>query len=225
MTTRIISYLGWAIILSVSCYFIYNNVFNYFNYDKPHYEPGGFWPSYAPFILTHVIFGMIALLLGPLQFIPAIRKKHVKIHHTIGKTYLISILIAASSSLYLAIDKVIISEKGLNFGTGLLGLAFAWLLTSGMAYWSIRHRNFEQHREWMVRSFVVTTGFASFRLFSNILVYNFHSDPNATGDVMAWACWAFPLLVTEVVLQATKIRRSYVALTENQQQDAVKVAG
>jgi uncharacterized membrane protein YozB (DUF420 family) len=223
MTTRIINYLGWAIILSVSFYFIYNNVFNYFTYDKAHYGED-MWPSFAPLLLTHVVFGMIALVIGPLQFIPAIRKKYVKTHHTIGKTYLISVLIAASASLYLSIDKIIVTEKALNFGTGLMGLAIAWLLTSGMAYWSIRHRNFTQHREWMVRSFVVTTGFASFRLFNNILVNNFHTDPNATGDVMAWACWAFPLLVTEVVLQAIKIRRGYAALTKKQH-DPVKAVG
>ncbi|QEC66487.1 DUF2306 domain-containing protein [Panacibacter ginsenosidivorans] len=222
MTTKIIGYLGWAIVLSVSFYFIYNNVFNYFSYDKTHYSDGGFWPSYAPFLLAHVVFGMIALLLGPLQFIPAIRKKYVKTHHTIGKIYLISILIAASASLYLSIDKVIITEKGINFGTGLMGLAIAWLLTSGMAYWSIRHRNFAQHREWMVRSFVVTTAFASFRLFNNTLIDDFHIDPNATSDVMSWACWAFPLLITEVVLQAIKIRRGYAALSKKQQQNVVK---
>jgi uncharacterized membrane protein YozB (DUF420 family) len=223
MTTRIINYLGWAIILSVSFYFIYNNVFNYFTYDKAHYGED-MWPSFAPFLLTHVVFGMIALIIGPLQFIPAIRKKYVKTHHAIGKTYLISVLIAASASLYLSIDKLIVTEKALNFGTGLMGLAIAWLLTSGMAYWSIRHKNFVQHREWMVRSFVVTTGFASFRLFNNILVNNFHTDPNATGDIMAWACWAFPLLVTEVTLQAIKIRRGYAALTKKQH-DPVKAVG
>jgi len=206
-------------------YFIYDSALNYFNYDKAHYGGGGFWPSYAPFLLAHVVFGMIALVIGPLQFIPAIRKKYVKTHHTIGKTYLISVLIAASASLYLSIDKVIVTEKALSFGTGLMGLAIAWLLTSGMAYWSIRHRNFVQHREWMVRSFVVTTGFASFRLFNNMLVNDFHTDPNATADVMAWACWAFPLLVTEVVLQAIKIRRGYAALTKKQQYDPVKAVG
>ena len=223
MTSKIISYLGWAIVLSVSFYFIYNNVFNYFTYDKEHYGEDT-WPSFAPFLLTHVVFGMIALIIGPLQFIPAIRKKYVKTHHTIGKTYLISVLIAASASLYLSIDKVIVTEKALSFGTGLMGLAIAWLLTSGMAYWSIRHRNFVQHREWMVRSFVVTTGFASFRLFNNMLVNDFHTDPNATADVMAWACWAFPLLVTEVLLQAIKIRRGYTALTKKQH-NPVKAVG
>jgi hypothetical protein len=33
---------------------------------------------------------------------------------------------------------------------------------------------------------------------------------------MAWACWAAPLFVTEVILQAKKIRKGNVALANKQ---------
>jgi hypothetical protein len=45
------------------------------------------------------------------------------------------------------------------FGAGLLGLAAAWFLTSAMAFLAVKNRNFVQHREWMVKSYVVTCGF------------------------------------------------------------------
>ena len=76
-----------------------------------------------------------------------------------------------------------------------------------MAYWSVRNKNFVQHREWMVRSFVVTCGFTSFRLIDKILVEQFHMDGGTAGELMAWVCWAFPLMVTEVFLQAGKIKK------------------
>jgi uncharacterized membrane protein YozB (DUF420 family) len=101
---------------------------------------------------------------------------------------------------------MIIVEKTMTFGTGFVGLAFAWLLTSGMAWWAVRNKNFVQHREWMIRSYVVTTAFVSFRLLSQILVDDFHKDPYSTAGMMSWACWALPLLITEAFLQGSKIR-------------------
>ena len=166
MTNKITGLLGWAIVIAVSLYFINDSALNYFNYDQDHY--GGAWP-FAPFLLMHIVFGMIALLLGPFQFFPSIRKKYVKTHHTIGKIYLCAILLAGSASLYLAVAKILAVDHAPTFGIGLMGLALAWFLTAGMAYWSVRHKNFVQHREWMVRSYVVTTAFASFRLFFKVL--------------------------------------------------------
>jgi len=219
MTTRIINFAGWAIALSASLYFIVNSAFHYFAYNSKTYAD--YWP-YAPFLALHIAGGMVALVLGPFQFVPSIRKNYAKTHRTMGKIYLISVALAASVSLVLSIHKIIITEKVLTFGTGLAGLALAWLLTSGMAYWSVRHRNFVQHREWMVRSFVVTCAFVSFRLFFRILTEKFHTDPGATADTMAWACWALPLMVAEVFLQGSKIRKGSAVLA-NKKKQAVPV--
>jgi hypothetical protein len=84
-----------------------------------------------------------------------------------------------------------------------------------MAYWAVRSRNFVQHREWMVKSFVVTCGFTSFRLLDKLLIEKFHVDGAVASDLMAWACWSVPLLITEVILQANKIRRGNVAMAHH----------
>ena len=215
MTIKTVKYLAWIIVLSISFYFIYTNALHYFAYNSK--EFGSYWPNFAPYLIIHIIAGIVALLLGPFQFIQAIRTKYPKIHRTIGKIYLSSVLIAALVSLYLSIDKVLIVEKSVTLGTGLAGLGFAWLLTSGIAYWAARNKNFVQHREWMVRSYVVTTAFASFRLVYQVLVNDFHTDANSAGDLMAWACWALPLLITETFLQGNKIRRGYIALDRKKQ--------
>jgi len=209
MTKKLINYSGWGIVLAASLYFIYNNALHYFSFSAGSYGTY-FWP-HAPWLLVHIIGGMTALILGPFQFIAAIRKKYPTVHRTMGKIYLCSIAVAGSASLYISVSRIII-DKELAYGSGLAGLGFAWLLTSGMAYWAIRCRNFTQHREWMVRSFVVTCAFTSFRLIDKILVSQFHMDPAASGNLMAWACWAFPLLVTEAFLQGIKIKRGSRAM-------------
>ena len=40
-----------------------------------------------------------------------------------------------------------------------------------MAFVAIRNRNIAQHRQWIIRSYVVTMGFVSFRLVEDLLAY------------------------------------------------------
>jgi uncharacterized membrane protein len=212
MTTRIINYAGWAIVLSASAYFIFNNVFHYFIYGKGQYTVGGFWPQHAPWLLVHIVGGLTALTLGPFQFIPAIRKNYPKTHRTMGKVYLLAITVAACASIEMSIVKITVNEKAVIYGIGLFMLALVWLLTSSMAYWSVRSKNYVQHREWMVRSYVVTCAFTTFRLIDKQLTERFGLDPLVSAGLMAWVCWSVPLIVTEIVLQARKISKGNAAL-------------
>jgi len=219
MTTRIINYFGWAIVIVASAYFIVNNALHYFAFNKTEYND--FWPIHAPWLLVHVVGGLTALVLGPFQFIPAIRKNYPKTHRTMGKIYLCAMVVAAVASFDLSIEKLIIRDKAIIFGAGLAMLAIAWLTTSGMAYWAVRSRNFVQHREWMVRSYVVTCAFTTFRLVDRLLTQRFHVDPYISVQLMAWVCWSVPLIVAEVFLQASKIRKGNAALAKKKQQDVV----
>jgi uncharacterized membrane protein len=214
MRTKLLSFSGWGIVIAASLYFIYNNALHYFSYNVDSYGPD-FYPVYAPSLLIHVVGGLLALVLGPFQFMSSIRKKYPLTHRFMGKTYLLAVLVAGLASLNLSINKIIIGENLIAYGAGLAGLALAWLSTSAMAFWAARSRNFVQHREWMVKSFVVTCGFTSFRLIDKILTEKFHVDPMTSSNLLAWGCWAIPLLVTDLVLQGQKISRGNRALAKN----------
>lgn len=210
MRAKLISYSGWAFVMAAGLYFIYANAIHYFSYNLDSYGEG-FFPAYAPSLLIHVSFGIIALLLGPLQFRAAFRKKYPTIHRNMGKAYLVSILIASMASLNLSINKMIITEHITTFGTGLIGLAIAWISTSAMAFWAARSKNFVQHREWMVKSYVVTFAFVTFRLVEKLLLVGFDMKGLEVANILAWSCWSIPLLVTEMILQGQKINRGNAA--------------
>jgi hypothetical protein len=99
---------------------------------------------------------------------------------------------------------------GLAYASGLFGLAIAWLLTSGMAFVSVRKRNFIQQKQWMVRSYVVTFAFVIIRVITALMTYygigqagiGQGKDPFALAS---WACWAVPLLLTELVIQGKQV--------------------
>jgi uncharacterized membrane protein len=205
MTKKLLHIIGWTVIIAVNVYFVYNFPLQHFNYEA--------WnEQFGPLLTLHIVFGMIAILIGPFQFFPSVRKKYPRFHRLTGKIYLISVLIAAIAATILAVSHNLIADRRFVFGTGLLGLAAAWLITSGLAYWALRTRNFVQHREWMVKRYVVTCGFTTFRLFA-VSVNSYMQldyDKDLSG-IMAWACWSVPLLVTEAIIQSKKIRRAHIA--------------
>ena len=96
-------------------------------------------------------------------------------------------------------------SAGWVFGSGLVGLATAWLTTTGLAFLAIKRQFLEQHKEWMIRSYVVTFAFVFFRIGAAVLGALNPAEQLAEVSALAWACWALPLLVTELVLQGRKI--------------------
>ena len=108
--------------------------------------------------------------------------------------------------LALGIASIFFGFRVTGWLTGLLFfLAIAWLATTGMAFAAVRRRNFTQHREWMIRSYVVTFAFVTFRVFRDVAVANGLASFGEMQAVMAWACWAVPLLITEMWFQSRAI--------------------
>jgi predicted membrane protein DUF2306 len=72
---------------------------------------------------------------------------------------------------------------------------------------AIRKGLTDQHKEWTIRSYVVTFAFVTFRAGQVAMVGRGVPLQQAI-DIMAWACWALPLLITEAVIQARKMRQA-----------------
>jgi hypothetical protein len=122
-------------------------------------------------------------------------------HRALGNVYLVGVAVGAAGAYYLALT----TPSGWLYASGLFGLAVAWTVTTGMAYLAIRARAIEQHREWMIRSFVVTLAFVVFRAVAVGLGTAGVGFAEA-ASFAAWACWAVPLLLLEPCLQWRKLR-------------------
>jgi len=195
---KILTRCLWALVLVSIAYFVLRDQ-RFFVFSAEAYGPY-YWPRVG-ILLPHIAAGLAALLLGPLQFWPRIRNGYLKVHRIIGRTYLVSISVGALGAMALAMT----SSRGLAYGSGLFGLSVAWLLTSGMAFAAIRRRNFIQHKQWMIRSYVVTFAFVTFRLVNEMMAYFGIGDIADRRALMAWACWAVPLLVAEMLIQGRQV--------------------
>ena len=61
-----------------------------------------------------------------------------------------------------------LTHSTLAFRFFLLTLAAAWFLTTTVAFAAVRNRNVQIHREWMVRSYAITTTFVTTRVLTAI---------------------------------------------------------
>jgi hypothetical protein len=94
---------------------------------------------------------------------------------------------------------------GWAFGFALIVMTTAWVTTAGMAYYAILQRRIQMHKEWMVRAYIVTFSFVTYRLFNDFGPTS-HIEPGGDRAItIAWACWALPLLVAEVILQLRRM--------------------
>jgi hypothetical protein len=81
------------------------------------------------------------------------------------------------------------------------------VITTSIGYASIRHRAVEQHREWVIRRYVVTFALVTFRLLDQLSVAGHVAKDTEVSTMMAFACWAVPLLVVEPLLTCRNIVR------------------
>lgn len=102
-------------------------------------------------LIGHIATAMIALVLGPLQFVPAIRANRLW-HRRIGGLYLLAGVIPSG---LLGIPVALLSGRLLT-QIGLLIPAVGWLVTAGLAVRAIRRPDVEAHRSWMARNYALT---------------------------------------------------------------------
>ena len=197
-TTNAISYFKlslWIFILLTAVYFVIKDAFPYYTFDETYF--GRYW-DHRWVVIGHVSGGILALAIGPLQFWRQFRTKYMNTHRTLGKIYLLAILIGAISSVFLSFTVALAIHW--TWALSLLGLASAWIVTAGMAYISIRRKRITEHQEWMIRSYVVTFAFVSFRFINDLPVVQNLGSFIETGPSTIWISWVFPLMIAEVVM-------------------------
>lgn len=197
------SYLRFGLLLLLILFVgkvTFQEILPYFILNKESY--GRFWNYKWPLIF-HISCGLIAMIIGPFQFWTAFRNKYIKAHRMMGRIYLIAILIGTISATNLAWTSGY--KISFSWAFGLQGLAFAWISTALMAYVSVIKGRIVQHKEWMIRSYVVTLGFFFFRILNNSeFVKSIIPEFKERGVTIIWCCWAIPLLITEIVLSWKK---------------------
>jgi hypothetical protein len=110
-----------------------------------------------------------------------------------------------------AVGLSITTTYGWGFAVGLMGLASAWLVTTSMAYYSIRKGLVEMHKQWMIRAYVVTFSFVTFRILSDYGPTSRLQPESDRSLTISWACWVVPLAITEMIFQIRQMKAAIAA--------------
>ncbi|MCP2271278.1 putative membrane protein (DUF2306) [Actinokineospora diospyrosa] len=167
--------------------------------------PAGFDFHY-PALLVHITFGAVAMVAGFLQVWPWFRQHYRHLHARVGRIYVFGgVLPAAAAGLVVGVT----SPFGPIARVSHVLLASLWLVSTVMGYRRARARDFEAHRVWMVRSYVLTLSTITNRVWGPVvaLVLTPQLDTmfggsevaltQAIAGITAWLGWTIPLVAVE----------------------------
>ncbi len=186
---------GFAVLLFVMTaqYFSFRPDINFLLAKKPLVHH----PIWRTVFYIHIAGGMLALLIGPFQFLKISRTRFRKAHRVIGKVYLAAILfVGAPGGFYMAFY----ANGGPIADLGFVVMALLWLHMTLNAYKAVRAGEYVEHSRWMVRSYAMTFSAVTLRLYVPITSLLFNMDHNLVIMTSAWVSWLFNLAIAELVI-------------------------
>ena len=182
---------------AVAFYFAYQYVLRYFLWNEESY--GYYWPHRLP-LIAHVSGGLVALLVGVFQLWSGLNAQVMGTHPISGRIYVTAVLVGSLAGMVLSVTSAV---YGFAWGVGLFSLAVAWLATTSMALLCIKRRNLKAHRQWMIRSYIITFAFVLFRIATDYVPSEALWDVSLAemSIAMIWPVWVLPLLAYEIYLQ------------------------
>ena len=149
-------------------------------------------------LIAHITAGGGALVLGPLQFWDRLRVRYVKLHRWVGVMYLLAILVSATGALVLSFTTVY--EVNWAYAFSAQVWVSVWIISTTIAYWAAMKKKFILHKEWMMRSYIVTLAFIVSGLALKYLLSIGFGSFEEISPSLFWMGWSVPLFVYQVIL-------------------------
>ena len=150
-------------------------------------------------LTVHAGLAATALLLGPFQFFPGLRARHRALHRRMGTVYVLSCIIGGVAGFVLAFGTTAGPVAAAGFGL----LAITWVYVTGQAWRTAKARDFAAHRQWMIRSFALTLGAVTLRIYLPLAMGAGLSYATAYPAI-AWLAWVPNLIVAQLYLSQSR---------------------
>ena len=193
--------ISWLMILTLSVFLFYiTSEYLSFRPDVNFLlvkESVVFDAVWRPTFYIHVISGMAVILVGPIQFLPQIRQKSIKLHKLLGKIFAYGILLFAAPT---GIIMAFYAEGGTSSTIAFLVMGGLWFTTTIMAIIKVKKKNISGHQKWMYRSFALS--FASVTLRNLVPVFSFTTPLSELEIILsiAWLSWIINLVISELFI-------------------------
>ncbi|HEY5824683.1 MAG TPA: DUF2306 domain-containing protein [Cyclobacteriaceae bacterium] len=160
--------------------------------------------NYRWILIAHITAGGGTLVLGLIQFWPKLREFSWKLHRVIGILYLLAVLVSSLCALILSFTTAY--AINLPYAFSLQVWVSVWISSTIIAYYSALRKNFKLHKEWMIRSYIVTLAFVISGLTLKIPYVQQLGSFAEVSPSLFWMGWAVPLYVYEIIRSSNQFR-------------------
>ncbi|HVI47312.1 MAG TPA: DUF2306 domain-containing protein [Chitinophaga sp.] len=154
------------------------------------------------FLLLHITSGGGALVLGPLNFWKRLQY-NTKLHRVVGYLYLLAILCSSLCAIVLASTTAYAINWAYAFS--LQVWVSVWITATFIAWWLAVKRKFKQHKDWMIRSYLITLAFVVSGLLLKTPMVAGLGNFEDISPTFFWLGWSLPLYVYELI-KAVKLK-------------------
>jgi len=154
-------------------------------------------PEHFGMVFVHMLGGTIMLFIGAANLYIGTTNKFFRYHKLLGRTYLIGGTLGVAFVVAVLLSTAH-KSSGIftNMTISLLTLATAWLSSAAMAYRAVRNGKYGEHRDWIIRSYVLAWTFVFCRLFSRVPGV----ESLGGGEAFIWLSWVGPILICELLI-------------------------
>ena len=174
----------------------------------PRFDSG--FAQHPVLTMLHITPGLLFVLLGPLQFMPKLRKRSPRLHRVTGRIFIVSGLIVGVTALVMSPQMAI---GGINEMAATMLFAVIFLFALVRAFLYIRRGNVALHREWMIRAFAIGLAVATIRPIMGIFFATSrltHLTPQQFFGTAFWLGFTIQTIVAEVWINYTRPQRSRI---------------
>lgn len=143
----------------------------------------------------HIVFGGLALLIGWLQFSQKLRIKNINLHRTIGKTYVISVLISGICGLFIALY----ATGGIISITGFFTMGIIWLSSTILGFKAIKNGDVESHKKFTIFSYAACFAAVTLRIWLPILII-IMGEFTGAYRIVSWLCWVPNIIIASFIV-------------------------
>lgn len=148
----------------------------------------------------HALAGVLFGVLGPLQFVRALRRRFGTLHRLAGRVFVLAGAGLGLSGLALLLQVQSMATGLLDTARGVFGLALIAALVLGVA--AARAHDLPRHRSWMIRAYAIGMGTGTVALVMFPLYLITGEPPRGlAADIVVVGMWLFNIALGEWVVR------------------------
>lgn len=156
---------------------------------------------------VHIFSSVLVLIAGFTQFSRTVMQRWPKLHRTMGYVYAVTLLFVSGPGAWVMAFH---ANGGVPARTSFVLLTFLWYLFTCTAMVYVFRRKWNEHGNFMLRSYALTFSAITLRLYAfGIDYFQLHIKPAEAYITIAWLSWVPNLLLAELLIRMGFVKRLF----------------